>query len=72
MKKVIKDGFYKVCGMTAIVEDGYVCRVCVNEEKGLWGVPYIPCKNGGWDNAYKCLTLDALRARMNRGTVDFN
>lgn len=67
----IKDGFHKVSGYTVSVEDGYICRVCVNEEKGVWCVPYIPCKYGGYDNAYKCLTIDAFRKRVERGTIHF-
>lgn len=70
MKKV-KDGIHIVYGMRVMVEDGYVLRVCVNDDKNIWCVPFIPCKYGGWDNAYKCLTLDALRARMDRDTVKF-
>lgn len=67
--KQYKDGFYKVAGYEVIIEDGYVARVCTDEERGSWGVPYIPCRTGGWDNAYKCLSPDAFRARVNRGTV---
>lgn len=67
--KSIKDGFHIIAGYNCIVEDGYIARVCTDTEKGCWGVPFIPCKYGGWDNAYKQLTPDAFRARLSRGTV---
>lgn len=67
--KQYKDGFHKIAGYEVIIENGYVGRVCINEDKGLWGVPFIPCKYGGWDNAYLCLTPDAFRARVRRDTV---
>lgn len=67
----VKDGIHLVYGMQVQVEDGYVLRVCVNEEKGMWCVPFIPGKYGGWDNAYKQLTLRALRDRMSKDTVTF-
>lgn len=66
------DGFRRVAGYLVQIEGGYITRVCTNEEKGSWGVPYIPCKYGGWDNAYGELTPDAFRARVRRGTVSIN
>lgn len=68
MKKY-KDGFHKIAGYEVIIENGYIKRVCINMGKGEWGVPYIPCKAGGWDNAYMCLTPDAFRSRVRRGTI---
>ena len=63
------DGFRRVAGYLVQVEGGYITRVCTNEDNGTWGVPYIPCKTGGWDNAYRELTVEAFRARVRRGTV---
>lgn len=68
MKKV-KDGFHRVAGYLVITEDGYITRVCTNEDKGEWSVPYTPGKYGGWDNAYRDLTPDAFRKRLERETV---
>lgn len=70
MKKY-EDGFHRIAGYLVIIEDGYVGRVCVNEDKGAWAVPFIPCKYGGWDNAYLQLTPDAFRARLKRETIKF-
>lgn len=70
MKKY-KDGFHVIAGYTVRMEGGYIGRVCVNEEKGIWAVPYIPSKHGGWDNAYLQLTPDAFRARIRRNTIHF-
>lgn len=67
--KTYNDGFHRVAGYLVRVENGYVGRVCTDEDNGVWGVPYIPCKTGGWDNAYLQLTPDAFRARVNRCTI---
>jgi hypothetical protein len=67
--KTYKDGFHRIAGYMVIIEGGYIGRVCVDEGKGVWCVPYIPGKYGGWDNAYLQLTPDAFRARLKRDTI---
>ena len=66
------DGFRHVAGYLVQVEGGYITRVCTDEEQGKWGVPYIPSKYGGLDNAYGELTPEAFRARIRRGTVSIH
>lgn len=70
MKK-IEDGWYVACGYNVYVEDGVVVRgtktsyTRIGEETAY---PYIAAKGGGWDLC-QSLTLNALRARMRRGTA---
>ena len=68
----MKNGWCVVCGVQVFVENGKVVRGIMG--KGMFDVvtcyPYvIDRKYGGWDNASGDLTVDALRARMKRGTA---
>lgn len=65
MKKMVKDGWHKVCGYDVYVEDGEVKRAISD---GCTAYPYRASRYGGWDIDTH-MTLDALRAGLSRGTM---
>ena len=65
MKKMVKDGWHKVCGYDVYVEDGEVKRAISD---GCTAYPYRASRYGGWDKDTH-LSLDALRAGLSRETI---
>lgn len=65
MKKIVKDGWYKVYGYDVYVERGEVKRVISG---GLTAYPYRRSRHGGWDLDTH-MSIDALRSGLLRDTV---
>lgn len=65
MKKMIKDGWYKVYGYHVYVLDGKVKRAIYD---GFTAYPYRRTRYGGWDLDTH-MSIDALRAGLSRETI---
>ena len=65
MKKIVKDGWHKVCGYDVYVEDGEVKRAISD---GCTAYPYRRSRHDGWDLDTH-MSIDALRSGLLRDTV---
>lgn len=72
MKRIVKNGWHRICGYDVYVVDGCVVRGILGEEFNLrTAYPYRVCKTGGLDNCYG-ISVEAFRSGCRRGTVCMN